>query len=287
MIEYSIPDSKGTRLLNFLLLELINDRPEIFYKDFKITSVYGTIDGCTWNGGRDLLGIASEKECKQILDFYNRHNVSYRYTFTNKFIEKKDLYDRYCNMLLRINKDLNGVTYNSKLIKNYVKRKYKNYYFVSSCTRNITDAKTINKISKNELLVLDFKLNNTSAIGKIKYPQNIELVLNEQCIGKCPFREMHYSMMAKKNMFASDKEFNMNPRCRTKKGGYDEMIRNLPHYVSRKLAKEYSELGINKFKIVGRDNDRPDLALMGYLDYLVKPEYHNHFIELCKINRII
>ena len=287
MIEYSIPDSKGTRLLNFLLLELMKQQPQMFYKGIVVSSTYGTINGCTWNGGREILGIASEKDCKGIIELYNKYGVSYRYIFTNKFIERKDLYDRYCNMLLRINTKNNGVTYNSNLVKKYIKKKKLNYYFVSSCTKNIKKVEKINKISKNELIVLDFKLNNTSIIGKLKHPENIEIIVNEQCMGMCPFREMHYSMMAKKNMFISDKDFDFNPICKNKKGCYQELIGKQPHYVSRKLVREYYELGISKFKIVGRDNDRPDLAIMGYMDYLVKPEYHDQFIELCKINHII
>lgn len=287
MIEYSIPDSNGTRMLNFLLLELMKEQPQLFYKGIAITSTYGAMNGCTWNGGRDILGIASEIECKQILEQYGKYGVSYRYTFTNKLIEKKDLYDRYCNMLLRINTKNNGVTYNSKLIKSYIKNKKLNYYFISSCTKNINEIKKINKISKKELIVLDFKLNNTSIIKKLRYPENIEIIVNEQCMGMCPFREMHYSMIAKKNMFISDKDFNFNPMCKNKKGSYHELIGKQPHYVSKKLIEEYYKLGINKFKIVGRDNYRPDLAIMGYMDYLIKPEYHNRFIELCKINNII
>ncbi len=287
MLEFSIPDSKGTRLLNYLLLELIKSNPTIFYDDFIITSTYGAMDGCTWNGGRELLGILSEQDCKEILNFYNSHQVSYRYTFTNKFLDKRDFYDRYCNMLLRINTFQNGVTYNKKNIKKFIKRKYPGYYFVSSCTRNIKDIKQVNKISKKELIVLDFKLNNTSDIGKIKYPHNIEMVVNEQCMARCPFREIHYSMMAKNNLFIAGNKFSLNPLCERKKGTYESAIKKQSHYISRQRAKEYAELGINKFKIVGRDNTRADLALMGYLEYLVKPEYQKMFIELCRENNII
>ena len=287
MLEFSIPDSNGTRLLNFLLLDQIKNNPQMFYKDIKITSTYGAMNGCIWNGGRNLLGILSEQDCKEIIDFYNWYSVSYRYTFTNKFIEKRDLYDRYCNMLLRTMLQNTGVTYNKKIIKRFIKRKNKRVYFVSSCTRNINNTKEINKISKKELLVLDFKLNNTKVIEKLKHPENIELVVNEQCMAICPFREIHYTTMAKNNMFIENNKFSLNPMCERKKGTYDSAIRKQPHYVSKQMITNYAKQGINKFKLVGRDDNRPDLALMGYLDYFVKPEYHKAFIDLCKENNII
>ena len=288
MLEFSIPDSQGTFLLNKLLISTMKQRPEMFYDDFVISSAYGTFDGATWNGGRDILGIISEKECKSRLNFYNSNNISYRYTFTNCFLEKTDLFDRYCNMLLRINDKNGGVTYNKKIVKNYVKKHYKNYYFVSSCTRNIKDAQSINKISKRDLLVLDFKLNNSKILQELKFPGNIEVLANEQCMANCPFREMHYSMMAQNNLFLTDKQFNANPLCNAKTGTYDQCIRSQKQYVSRKAIREvYLPLGINKFKLTGRHNSLPDLALMGYLDYFVKPEYQDTFILLCKINGII
>lgn len=287
MYEFSIPDSKGTRMLNFLLLELMQKQPQMFYKGIRVTSTYGAMDGCTWNGGRELFGIMCESECKEVINLYKKYNVSYRYTFTNKFIEKRDLYDRYCNMLVRTMIHNTGVTYNQKRIKKYIKKKNKKVYFISSCTRNIKDIGTINKISKKELLVLDFKLNNTRMIGKLKHPENIELVVNEQCMACCPFREIHYTTMAKKNMFIEDSKFSLNPMCERKMGTYESAIKKQPHYVSKEMIEDYAELGINKFKLVGRDNTRPDLAIMGYLDYFVKPEYHKAFIEMCKENNII
>jgi hypothetical protein len=287
MIEFSIPDSAGTYKLNCLLLTLIKEKPQMFYDDFVISSTYGAFNGTTWNGGRDIFGILSEKDCKERLQFYNSHNVSYRYTFTNKFIEKRDLFDRYSNMMLRINNN-GGVTYNKKIIKDYIKKKYKNYYFVSSCTRNIKDIKNINKISKKELIVLDFKLNNSKTLLKLKHPENVEIVVNEQCFDNCPFREIHYSMMAQNNMFLNDNQFKLNPMCNRKSGSYQECICSKRQYVSRdRIYKEYLPLGINKFKLVGRHNSMPDLALMGYLDYFVKPEYQYAFISLCKMYEII
>ena len=288
MLEFSIPDSPGTYKLNELLLKLLQTNKEMFYNDFKITSAYGTLAGCTWNGGRELFGIIPEYVCKEVINMYNSNNISYRYTFTNCFINKYDLYDRYCNMLLRINKKLNGVTYNKNIIKDYVTKNYKNYYFVSSCTKNIKDIQTINRISKKELLVLDFKLNNTSIINNLKYPNNIEIITNEQCLPTCPFRNSHYKNIAKINMYLTYKQFNKNNECKNKISDYKSFMCKLPQYVSReKIYSLYRPLGINKFKLVGRHQSEPDLALLGYLDYFIKPEYHEQFINICKLNNII
>lgn len=288
MIEFSIPDSQGTRALNMLLLELIDKKPDMFYDDIKITSTYGTFNGCTWNGGRDILGIVSENDCKKILQFYNSKGVSYRYTFTNRYLENRDTYDRYCNMLLRINTKNNGVTYNLDLIKDYIKANYPTYYFVSSCTRNIKDITEIDKKSENELLVLDFKLNNMPIIKDLKHKENIEIIVNEQCMETCPYRDLHYSMIAKKNLFITDAEFDFNFMCKWKNGSYDEIIKTKRHYVSRQqIINDYLPIGINKFKIAGRHEKSPDFALMSYLDFFVKPEYKSSFMEICKNNGII
>lgn len=289
MLEFSIPDSPGTYRLNRLLISMIKDYPELFYDDFVITSAYGTFSGCTWNGGRDIFGIVSEKDCKSVLKFYNDHNISYRYTFTNRFLKKTDVYDRYCNMLLKINTKLNGVTYNKELIKDYIKKKYPSYYFVSSCTKNIKNIDEINKISKDELFVLDFRLNNKFFIlQQLKHPYNIEVLVNEQCSSTCPYREIHYSMISKKNLFISDDDFDMNLSCNRKSGSYDMVIKTRSHYVSREnIINNYLPLGINKFKISGRHNTEPDFALMTYLDYFIKPKYREYFITICKENNII
>lgn len=288
MIEFSIPDSNGTNKLNALLLECIKAKPFMFYDDFKISSVYGTFNGCTWNGGRDIFGIMSEEECKQWLNYYNSKGISYRYTFTNKYFNETDKFDRYCNMLLRINKVNKGITYNSELLKEYVKTNYPSYYFVSSCTRNKTNIDEINNISEHELLVLDFRLNNTEIINQLKHPRNIEIIVNEQCMDNCPYRVLHYDYMARKNMFIETKDFELNKMCKHKKGTYCNHVQTRKHYVSRKdIYEKYVPLGITKFKVVGRHQDLPDLALMSYLDYFVKEEYKNMFLELCKQNQII
>lgn len=288
MIEFSIPDSPGTTTLNFVLLETIKNTPEMFYDDFKISSTYGTFAGCCWNGGRDIIGLIRPEDCKEILNFYNERDVFYRYTFTNSLITKRDFYDRYCNMLLKINKRFPSITYNRSDLKRYINKHNKDYKFVQSCTKCVKNIKEINKYSKKELIVLDFDLNNENIIDKIKYPENIELAVNEACLPNCPFKKAHYEFMSKKCLYEVDIEFMPNKECTRKVQTYEEMVQRKKHYVSRdKIKSIYVPRGINKFKISGRDENRPDFALFSYLDYFVKPEYHQEFVDICRENKVI
>ena len=94
--------------------------------------------------------------------------------------------------------------------------------------------------------------------------------------------------MSKKCLYITNNEFLPNKECTSRPRTYEEMVQRKKHYISRERIKNvYEPKGITKFKISGRDEYRADFALFSYLDYFIKPEHHEEFVNICKENNII
>ena len=52
MIKYAIPAMYELADLNFRLLSIKKERPDLFYNDIEIEISYGNPQFCIWDGGR-------------------------------------------------------------------------------------------------------------------------------------------------------------------------------------------------------------------------------------------
>lgn len=274
IIEYSIPGiffNNGT--LTVALIELIKNKPNRFYDDFKITSVYGC-PPIIWNGGRVLRGTVKLDDLKEMIKYYNSNNISVRWTFTNQLLEEKHLDDRYGNKILELTKEnethQNDVNIASEKLKKYIEEKYPEMKIVYSTTLCIKDIDALNKISKRYIIVPDYTINNDfEKLKQLEHPENIEILVNDTCRDNCPLRHKHYIEHSKSNLNMTE-----GMPCQFLGEANYILLRNtLKHHVKLEdIKNKYLPLGINKFKLAGRSSSG-QFFVESILEYMVKPEF--------------
>lgn len=279
-INLSLPGLYQLYFLNRVFIETLEQHPERLNEDVKIDSVYGT-PSCKWNGGRAIdrndLDNLNEEKFLEIINFYNKRNIRIRLTFTNLLVNEELLDDPKGNRILQLvfeNTTTADVNVGTTLLKEYIENKYPGHFnFVYSTTLRIKNVDEINEITKKDMIVPDYSINNNFEIlERLSNPDKIELLANESCVENCPVRKRHYLSTSKFNIGETDEIMS----CRFFiHENYYETVHNRKHYISlQKIRDEYLPLGFSNFKINGRGQYFLN-ALEGYLEYLIKPEYIN------------
>lgn len=278
-ILFSIPDFYYLFDLNTMLLQLMQKEPEKFYEDVKIDSIYGSFPGCIWNSGRAACGWANIENIVNTVAAFNQQNISVRYTFTNSEIKGRHLLDYYCNTILQNTGKLvegvqNGVNINQPILADYISKNYPDFYLLWSTTKGINSIEETNELSKDRITVLYYGMNNTTALNELTHPENIEILVSEACIERCPKRFEHYSSIGKLQLLEPSEPFVCPYGCE-QYYYYDTPVKR-DHYVSIDDIREiYLPLGINKFKISGRQ-DHPVNIIENYVNYFAKPEFRDN-----------
>lgn len=277
-ILFSIPDFYYLYDLNMMLLDLMSKEPGKFYDDIVIDSIYGAFPGCIWNSGRAACGWASIENIISTVAAFNKKNISVRYTFTNSQITGRHLLDYHCNQILQATGTLiegiqNGVNINQPFLADYIAKNYPEFYLMWSTTKGVNSLEETNELSKDRLTVLYYGMNNTTALQKLEHPDNIEVLVSEACIENCPNRMNHYKSIGQLQLLQPSEPFKCPYGCESY--FYYEKPVTRDHYVSIDDIREvYLPLGINKFKIGGRQ-DHPVNLIENYVNYFVKPEYRD------------
>ena len=208
MILFSIPDYWGFYALNLALIELMEQQPQKFYDDVKIDSIYGSFP-CIWNGGRYLTGSTSFENIKATISPFMERGISIRHTFTNCLLEEKHLSDTLCNQICKLTEHpLNGVNISSQLMKDYIEKHYPLFYTMWSTTICTSNLDEINRLSQNNLLVLDYNLNNQwEQLKQLIHPENIEILVCESCLPNCPHRQKHYQNESNNQLYNGNDVF--------------------------------------------------------------------------------
>lgn len=272
-LYFSIPDFYYNFNINSALLRLMDERPEMFYDNIVVDSVYGCFPSAVWNGGRTIFGAPDAKNVENTLAFFNERGVSCRYTFTNCLLEEKHLKDTWCNLLLdKANNGKNSVIVNSEVLEQYLRKNYPDLPIISSTTKCIRSIEEFNRECENgyQLSVLHYDFNNKfDKLEQIIHPELVEVVANEYCVADCRAREMHYKALSAAQLYYEKSEFG----CVCPSKTYVDVM-NRPHYISYlDMVEKYAPMGFNHFKIVGRTAMKP-YVIESYIQYFVKPEYH-------------
>lgn len=252
-------------------------RPEFFYPDRIIDSSYDFPPGLIWNGGRPqpfhnfeqsyLLGVAQ---------YYNQESeIKIRHTCTNLLLVPEMLYDWQCNLWLQINEhEGNAVIVATDILKEYVKERYPKYDIINSTTLNITDIDEINKLSETDLTVLNYTKNNDNEyLKQLQHPENIEILCAEPCSINCKNRKKHYEQTSRFQLWI---DLDLDEYC----PHVDEMpynfydVQKLPTAVDNDRVDQLAELGIQYFKLSGRQSPIHSWYEQ-IIYYLILPEYRD------------
>lgn len=277
MYYFSIPDSDMVRPINSILLTMLEQKKHWFYDDFVIDVAYGCPPSCIWNGNRGCDDIIYyPKKWNQIIEMYKHFNISYRVLFTNFLLRPEHLHDTYANKVAEILNNYGGYVMVSRpLMAFYVKNYFPNLKIGWSTTTDFGSTREeqiakINELSAEGLVVppLDFK--GYIAMDEFQHPENIEIIVNEQCRDNCPRRKEHWTDVNECIIMEHDQS---RPVGCFFPEQYGKGKRN--HNISREELGECAVKGINHFKISGRIDTVQ--TVQAYLEYFVLPQYRMEF----------
>lgn len=284
MIKYAIPAMYELADLNFRLLNIKKDQPNLFYNDIEIEISYGNPQFCIWDGGRVFSSYkqSSMDNIKNIIDTYNNiFNIPIRYVFTNNQLTPNEYHNRFCNLLMEIGANgSNEVVIADDNFMEYLKNKYPMYKYVSSTTKVITNPEEARKeINREEykLTCLHYDLNfNFKFLNSLneKERAKTEFLINPICPAGCQFRKDHYKLNSQ--MVLNYGKNYTTPWCGIIENNfYHDAHKN--HMTYNMIKEKYVPMGFEHFKIEGRTWNELDLALT-YCEYMVKPEYQHYVL---------
>ena len=262
-----------------VFLPLFRVHREYFYDWCEIGSVYGAPADCVWGGGRVGFG---EHEPREVLKLMQEYGVSARLTFSNSLLCAEHLSDRKCNALCALfgesKEPRNGVIIHSDILLEYLKKRYPEFYFVSSTTKVLTDFRQfVHELEREDFsfVVPDFRLNKTfDKLNSLSASQKnkVEFLCNECCWFGCMDRKNCYENVSRKNLGENCPEH----RCKAPNAGngyrFSEAMKN-PGFISvNDIRNVYLPMGFSNFKIEGRGLGSA-VVLEFLLYYMTKPEY--------------
>lgn len=274
-IYWHLPGLCYFRLLNQVLINTMNAYPEKFRDGYRIGSVYGTIPGAIWNGGRAVFGISTKADIEKVIEAYNSKGIPARFTWTNSLLEQEHVYDTYCNMIMRVaDNGMNQVLVNRPELEQYIREKYPSYKIISSTTKRMVDLEQLKEeIARDyHLVVLDYDLNrDEAAIAQLEpVADRLEILVNEICYPGCPKRAEHYREESRSQLeFDNRTDFRCPNRSRENRT-FEECMKR-PAFMTNEEVERYIEKGFVNFKIVGRGLPQ-QFVLDSYLYFLVKDE---------------
>ena len=166
-IYWHLPGLCYFRLMNQVLINLMNKYPESFRDGYRIGSVYGTFPGAVWNGGRTVFGVTSKGDIGKIITAYNSKGVPVRFTWTNSLLEKEHVTDTYCNLIMKMaDNGMNQVLVNREVLEDYIRREYPGFKLISSTTKRMLSLETLQEEIEKDyfLVVLDYDLNHNEEV---------------------------------------------------------------------------------------------------------------------------
>ena len=228
--------------------------------------------GCfIWNGGHNVnidVKCSPEDFIKHIKEF-NNNNISYSVIFNNTALQEEHLKDESCNKILNyLNtceyKD-NSVTVGSELLYKYIKNNYPNIKIQCSATKQLYSQEDIEKEKASHeysRIVLAADASKfIDILKKIKNKDEIELIIDEQCVPNCPYKKEHYEATSKW-MISHDPSINIT--CRMRNSSIKEDIT-----CSFDEIKNLYDIGFRHFKITHREFNEPSFRknLLIYIEY--------------------
>ena len=196
-IKWSMPMLFSHMMLYPVLKELNGNLDTIAYS-------YGSVKS-KWSGGRpSVFTISNLSLIDAILNKNIEYGVTPVFTFTNEYIDKEILKDKFCNELLKIIAEKNcQIIVSNDLLFDYIKDTYPDIKLVASIIKsnitkiqNIDEATHINNLLKKYDRVVVrgeyiIKKKDTSLINDVS---RVELLLDQDCICDCTNADKHYKI---------------------------------------------------------------------------------------------
>lgn len=289
MINFSLAGYYRKYRVNIILLTMYNLHRSWFRDNINIDSAYGCLPGCPLNGCRIIY---PHSDCNpftpdiyRLRDEYYELGVNLRHTFANQVLPEEAFYDyRTLQWVKACEKENNSIILVNPKLKEFMQERYPLYNYIWSTSLCSTDLNKINELSKNDMVVLHYTLNtDENAIKQLTHPENIEIMVSENCNDNCPYRYKHYTHNSQTVLNEEkDRYYNLHclwPDQKTPMTFVEKLNNNKATLTFEQIEYLYNTYNLSHFKIAGRDYSN-----ISYIEslvyYLVKPEYKDHVREM-------
>ncbi len=258
-------------------LTVFADYREYFHDWCDIGSIYGSPADTIWSGGR--LEYAERHTEQAALELSEQFGFSARLTFSNSLLTEEHLSDTRCNRIARLfDKPGNGIVIHSDILLEYLKAKYRNFYYVSSTTKVLTDFSDFHKeLERPEFsyVVPDFRLNDKRNLVSELEPDlkaKVEFLCNECCWFDCRNRKKCYENVSRRILNEDFPEFECKSPLVNEGYVFSRAMENKGFISAENIQDFFLPKGFSNFKIEGRSLGSA-LVLEMLLYYMVKPEH--------------
>ena len=276
MIKFSLPGYISHEPIIKFFYNMQKEHPEYFIENRIIDSAYDCPSHLIWNGGRIMWEYQNCTDIYRLIDSYHNLGLKLRHNCTNMFIQGTLLTDLQSNQYIEYCEyDNDSVVVYTPELASYIKTNYPKYNITWSTTRGDQDINDINRMSKDDFIVLDYNHNhNYSLLAQLKYPQHVEILCAENCISNCPNRKEHYKSMSLVQLRVPNAIESECPYAKSQglSNFYMDTLRQDHAITNQDIDNLYANYGIERFKLSGRVAP-PYFIIEVILYYLIKPQY--------------
>jgi collagenase-like PrtC family protease len=244
-------------------LDLIDSLKELDI-ELPIKSVHGS-PSVLWHGGRNIDNIPriSDTHINEIFNTWSDRGIGMYLTFSNWYLTKEHLKNVECNELLEKLSEIGGdvgIIVVSDILQKYVRKNYPKIKIKSSIDKVVMDSKAGNLEYYKKLLDTFDIVNlhtddghNKSLLKSLSGDcDRIEIIVNEPCIQKCPYRKKEHSLFSKA-LHKDVGDISGTIKCNTYRNVSGKQTEY--SFFSRQEMKETTEMGYSLFKLQGRTTD--------------------------------
>ena len=277
MIKYTIPGMTEFPDICLLFAQLAQQKPDMFFPDVVIESVYGGFPGSKLCGGRNNLG--KQMSAEQLLSIVRRYNdagIVCNVTFTNQHATPEELslslYDRAILDVLATGEG-NGVIVFRDDLAAWLREYYPNLTLVASTTKELpTVHQTEQLAGLYDRAVLNYNLTHEfDQLATVRDASFLEIMVNEYCTLGCPYRKAHYADVSRCQHAGRRSSFVCMHEPSPQAHGFLQGLVDGDVFLKNKQVRALGEAGFDHFKIVGRGLERYDVV-DALLYYLVQPD---------------
>ena len=265
-LNFKVPSLFSNDSIMFELLSACKH----FEISLPINCTYGSVK-CDWNGGRSSkIREFNEEEISRTLKNYHDFGITTCFTFTNYHINENMLDNNTGNLMLEIASEYDNsyVIVSSDILASYIKAKYPKIKLESSLLRPTYEIRDYSEKPKyyddlcerfDKVMIRPELGQDISFMKKIKNKDKIDILVNSNCVYKCPFSVAHYNRAVDlESEKVPENTVMCNSRFYNKKSLYENNL--LSNNDIDKLAK----IGYKNFKLNGRNiNEMLFLHILG------------------------
>jgi len=262
-------------------------------KDYPVNDIYGAVEGNVIGGGRPAWSLPAVTK-KQVGKYIEKtHSLGIKFTYLlnapclSNIEYNRDSHQRIIKYLKWVNDiGVDYVTVTIPYLMEIIKNQFPKLKIMVSTIAQINsvqavkffEALGIDEINVDSMINRDFPL-----LKKIKEATkcNIQLVLNEICLYKCPFRQYHFNLSAHASQTLHPLKGFYLDYCLIKCAllrfsDFQEILKS--RWIRPEDLKEYEEIGVDSFKISGRDHSTK--WILNVVKAYANRKYNGNLIDL-------